>query len=118
MTEHHVSDHASLRLSRNNNLGRVALVYYVDSEGTCLPGNLFCVGSGSILAYSILDSKVEDRIVGLSHLSRDQAIGLAVNAVRHATLRDGYSGGYVNLFEVNETGIFHLQANECQKFLN
>lgn len=90
-------------------------MFYVDSEGSCLRGKLFCVGSGSILAYSILDSQSKLSDEGLSHISREEAIEIAMNAVKHATMRDGYSGGYINLFEVNCTGTFHLQSKECQQ---
>ena len=30
-------------------------LYYVDSDGTRTPGNVFSVGSGSIYAYGVLD---------------------------------------------------------------
>lgn len=30
-------------------------LYYVDSDGTRLEGNLFCVGSGQTFAYGVLD---------------------------------------------------------------
>ncbi|KNC70381.1 hypothetical protein SARC_17093, partial [Sphaeroforma arctica JP610] len=32
-------------------------LYYVDSDGTRLGGDLFSVGSGSTYAYGVLDSK-------------------------------------------------------------
>jgi len=36
-------------------------LYYVDSEGACIQGNLFCVGSGAQFAYAVLDS-ANDRL--------------------------------------------------------
>jgi hypothetical protein len=32
-------------------------LYYIDSDGTRLPGNLFCVGSGQTFAYGVLDAE-------------------------------------------------------------
>jgi 20S proteasome subunit beta 5 len=80
----------------------------VDDSGSCVQGNLFSVGSGSLLAYSILDSKLS------SFSSKDEAINAALSAVKHATYRDGFSGGYINVLEVNETGIFHLYRTDCR----
>lgn len=97
-------------------------LYFVDSEGHCVPGSVFCVGSGATLAYSILDqphntissrSKLESPGVGLKDMELDDAINTAMRAVRHATHRDGYSGGYINVLQVNSTGIFHLKRVEC-----
>ena len=35
-------------------------LYYVDSEGSCVEGDIFCVGSGARLAYAILDSNLDN----------------------------------------------------------
>jgi 20S proteasome alpha/beta subunit len=42
-------------------------------------------------------------------LSIDEAINIAIKAVRHATARDAYSGGYINVLQVNESGVHHLK---------
>jgi 20S proteasome alpha/beta subunit len=86
---------------------RVA-VYYVDSEGSCVEGDMFCVGSGSQIAYTVLDSVV------LRALTKEEALHTALWAVKHATHRDGFSGGYINVLEVNSTGIFHVQRVDCR----
>jgi 20S proteasome subunit beta 5 len=62
-------------------------VFYVDSSGSCVSGEVFCVGSGSTLAYSYLDS------AGISDLpSVESAMEVAIGAVRLATVREGHSG--------------------------
>jgi 20S proteasome alpha/beta subunit len=43
----------------------------------------------------------------LASLSLDEAVAAAVRAVRHATYRDGYSGGFINVFVVNAEGVQH-----------
>lgn len=64
-------------------------LFYVDSDGTRLEGNLFSVGSGSTFAYGILDSEYR------YDLSIDEAVDLGQRAIYHATHRDAYSGGTV-----------------------
>jgi 20S proteasome subunit beta 5 len=68
-------------------------IYYVDNTGLRIQGDMFAVGSGSTFALGILDSQ-QDRY----NLSVDDAIALGIRAIRHATFRDAYSGGYINVF--------------------
>ncbi|XP_069488867.1 proteasome subunit beta type-11 [Ambystoma mexicanum] len=73
-------------------------LYYVYSDGSRLRGSLFSVGSGSPYAYGILDS-------GHRHeMSTAEAYDLARRAVCHATHRDAYSGGNVDLYHVQKSG--------------
>ena len=80
-------------------------LYYVDSEGSCVQGNCFCVGSGANLAYSVLD--VENDLEKLR--SVEDAVELATAAIRIATARDGFSGGYINVLHINSTGTHHVR---------
>ena len=96
----------------------------MDSDGSCLAGDLFCVGSGSNLAYSILDSSSADlnddhkkdgiiKNLNANYTIVNQDFESAVNtalwAVRHATVRDGFSGGYINVLRINATGVHHVK---------
>lgn len=92
-----------------------SIVFYVDSQGTCVENDVFAVGSGSTIAYSVLDEKTKTSGKALCDLERKEAQDLALWAVKQATYRDGYSGGYINLFEVNSTGIFHIQRIDSRK---
>ena len=80
-------------------------LFYVDSEGSCVPGDVFCVGSGANLAYSILDDSEKK----LSDMTVDEAVDVATWALRHATFRDSFSGGYINVIYINATGCHHLK---------
>ena len=80
-------------------------VYYVDSEGSCVPGDFFCVGSGANLAYSIMDNSQKS----LKDMTLQEAVKLATWAIRHATYRDGYSGGYINVIHIDSDGIRHIK---------
>ncbi|KAK2753514.1 Proteasome subunit beta type-5 [Arachnomyces sp. PD_36] len=73
-------------------------LYYVDSDGTRLPGNLFCVGSGQTFAYGVLDAEYH------YDLTEEEALALGSRSILAATHRDAYSGGFINLYHVKEDG--------------
>ncbi|KAK3579641.1 hypothetical protein CHS0354_039013 [Potamilus streckersoni] len=73
-------------------------LYYVDSDGERLTNNMFSVGSGSVYAYGVLDSGYK------WDLNVEEALDLGQRAIYHATFRDAYSGGVVNLYHMKETG--------------
>jgi 20S proteasome subunit beta 5 len=77
-------------------------LFYVDSDGTRLKGDLFSVGSGSTFAYGVLDSGLD------FDMSAADAIELGRRSIYHATHRDSYSGGTINLYHVQEDGwVYH-----------
>ena len=73
-------------------------LYYIDSEGTRLAGNLFCVGSGQTHAYGVLDAEYH------FDLKEDEALELGRRSILAATHRDAFSGGFINLYHVKEDG--------------
>jgi len=73
-------------------------LFYVDSDGTRLKGDLFSVGSGSTYAYGVLDTEYK------YDLSDQEARELGRRAIYHATHRDAYSGGTVSVYHVKEDG--------------
>ncbi|KAG5518485.1 hypothetical protein PMAC_002881 [Pneumocystis sp. 'macacae'] len=73
-------------------------LFYVDSEGTRLKGNLFCVGSGQTFAYSVIDDKYS------WDMSVDEAIELGKRAILAATHRDAFSGGIVSIYHIRSEG--------------
>ncbi|KAG0248849.1 Proteasome subunit beta type-5 [Mortierella polycephala] len=73
-------------------------LFYVDSDGTRMRGERFSVGSGSTFAYGVLDTGYD------YNMSIPDALELGRRAIYHATHRDAYSGGSVNVFHVKETG--------------
>jgi 20S proteasome subunit beta 5 len=79
--------------SNNDSESPPPCIYYVDNTGLRIQGDMFAVGSGSTFALGILDSE-NDRY----NLSANDAIALGIKAIRHATFRDAYSGGYINVF--------------------
>lgn len=73
-------------------------LYYIDSDGTRLQGDLFCVGSGQTFAYGVLDAEYS------YDLSVEDALALGSRSILAATHRDAYSGGSINLYHVKEEG--------------
>lgn len=77
-------------------------IYYVDSDGTRLKGERFCVGSGQTFAYGVLDTEYR------WDLTVEEALYLGKRSILAAAHRDAYSGGLVNLYHVTESGwIYH-----------
>lgn len=56
-------------------------LYYVDSDGTRLQGDLFCVGSGQTFAYGVLDREYR------YDLSTAEALALGSRSILAATHR-------------------------------
>ena len=83
-------------------------LYYIDNDGNCLEGNSFCVGSGAFFAYAIIDSFYHKEI------KFQDAKRVAMHAIRYAAHRDGYSGGYINVFCLNSTGIHHIERYDSR----
>ncbi|TNY21405.1 nucleophile aminohydrolase [Rhodotorula diobovata] len=73
-------------------------LFYVDSDGTRLKGDLFSVGSGSTFAYGVLDGGYH------YNLSDEDAIELGRRSIYAAGHRDAFSGNTVNLYIVKEDG--------------
>jgi len=73
-------------------------LYYIDSDGTRLHGNIFSVGSGSTFAYGCLDSGYKQ------NMTVDEACELGRRSIYHATHRDAYSGGTVSVYHIGVNG--------------
>lgn len=81
-------------------------LYYVDSDGTRMTHHIFSVGSGSTYAYGVLDSNYR------YDMSVDEARELGRRAIYHATHRDAYSGGSVNLYHMRDTGWVKVSSTD------
>ena len=93
---------------------------------------MFCIGSGSALAYGVLDSAFNNDTAKNSttiprssiitsvkeeeirDIPLDEAINIAVKAIRHAAHRDSYSGGYINVFHIDENGAHHVYREDSR----
>ena len=73
-------------------------LFYVDSDGTRLKGDVFSVGSGSTFAYGVLDQGYH------WDLNDADAQELGRRSIFAAAHRDAYSGNSINLYHVRENG--------------
>jgi 20S proteasome subunit beta 5 len=73
-------------------------IYYCDNSGVRTQGDMFSVGSGSTFALGILDT--ERRY----NMTEEEAVALGIKAIRHATLRDAMSGGYIGVYLITKEG--------------
>lgn len=74
-------------------------IYMVDNSGVRIHGDMFSVGSGSTFALGILDTE-ERRF----EMTEDEAVALGIKAIRHATLRDAGSGGFIGVYLITKDG--------------
>jgi len=86
--------------------GGKASLYYVDNEGKRIRGNVFSVGSGSTFAYGVLDQGYR------WDLTDKQAFALGRRAIFHATHRDAFSGGVVNVFHIDKNGWKKISSDD------
>ncbi|CAD6996908.1 unnamed protein product [Ceratitis capitata] len=83
-------------------------LYYVDSDGSRSPGNVFSVGSGAIFAYGVLDSGYK------YDLEDAEAYDLGRRAIYHATYRDAYSGGIIRVYHLKKDGWIKISEDDCK----
>jgi len=88
---------------------RGAGLYYVDSDGSRLTNDMFSVGSGSTYAYGVMDSGYR------YDMTLDEAFDLGRRAIYHATHRDAFSGGTVNMYLMEEKGWRKISADDVLK---
>jgi len=84
-------------------------LYYVDSDGERISGEVFSVGSGSIYAYGVLDQGYR------YDLKDDEAYDLGRRAIYHATHRDAASGGIVRVYHMKPTGFEVISEQDCME---
>lgn len=85
-------------------------LFYVDSDGTRLKGDLFSVGSGSTFAYGVLDQGYR------WDLTDEEAQELGRRSIYAAGHRDAFSGNTNNLYHVKEDG-WHFIGTDISGFL-
>jgi 20S proteasome subunit beta 5 len=82
-------------------------IFYVDSDGSRLKGDLFSVGSGSTFAYGILDQGYR------WDLTDEEAQELGRRSIYAAGHRDAFSGNTCNLYHVKEDGWRFIGTYSC-----
>ena len=74
------------------------IIYTLDPLGSVLPDEYAAVGTGAEMALGVLDPQFKE------NMSEQEAIDLAVKAVRSATMRDSFSGDGIDVLVINKEG--------------
>ena len=84
-------------------------IFYVDSDGQRMGGNIFSVGSGSTFAYGVMDTGYR------YDLTFDEACDLAQRSIFAATHRDAYSGGTVRIYHIDVDGWHRISETDSME---
>ena len=74
-------------------------IYTLDPLGSVLPDEYAAVGTGAEMALGVLDPQYKKQ------MNEEEAINLAVKAVRSASLRDSASGDGIDVLIINKNGV-------------
>lgn len=75
------------------------IIYTLDPLGSVLPDEYAAVGTGAEMALGVLDPQYKKQ------MNEEEAINLAVKAVRSASLRDSASGDGIDVLIINKNGV-------------
>ena len=82
------------------------VIYTLDPLGSVLPDEYAAVGTGAEAALGVMDPQLggggEDG--ASSGMSREEAVKLAVKAVKAATMRDSFSGDGIDIMVIDKDG--------------
>ncbi|KAF6243005.1 proteasome subunit beta [Nitrosopumilus sp. b1] len=79
------------------------IIYTLDPLGSVLPDEYAAVGTGAEMALGVLDPQFKE------NMSEQEAVDLAVKAVRSATMRDSFSGDGIDVLVINAEGSKEIQ---------
>lgn len=79
------------------------VIYTLDPLGSVLPDEYAAVGTGAEAALGVMDPLL-GADGAASDMSRDKAVGLAVKAVKAATMRDSFSGDGIDVMVIDKDG--------------
>ncbi len=74
-------------------------IYTLDPLGSVLPDDYAAVGTGAEMALGVLDPQYKKQ------MNEDEAINLAIKAVRAASMRDSASGDGIDVLIINKNGV-------------
>ncbi len=87
-------------------------IYSLDPAGGMIEDNYISTGSGSIVAYGVLEDRFKD------DLSVDEGLELAIRAIRAASERDTYSGNGFLVAKVDKDGFEMLENEKVKEILD
>ena len=87
-------------------------MYNIDFFGSLTSDNYISTGSGSPIAYGILESEFR------KDMEKDEAVKLAVKAVHYAMRRDSASGDGIDVAVIDSAGYRELSLEEKRRIID
>ena len=87
-------------------------IYSLDPAGGMIKDNYISTGSGSIVAYGVLEDRFRE------DLSVDEGLEVAIRAIRAAAERDTYSGNGFLVAKVDKDGYEMLDNEKVKEILD
>ena len=87
-------------------------IYSLDPAGGMIEDNYISTGSGSIVAYGVLEDRFKD------DLSVEEGLELSIRAIRAASERDTYSGNGFLVAKVDKDGFEMLDNEKVKEILD
>jgi proteasome beta subunit len=86
-------------------------LYTVGPDGSVLDDEYLSTGSGSVMAYGVLEDGFK------AGMSVSEAVSLAARAISAAIQRDVYTGEGVDVFVIDKGGIKQMDKKDVEKYL-
>lgn len=86
-------------------------LYYIDLYGTVTREKYMATGSGSPIAFGMLEANYHD------NLALEDAVDLAAKAVTAAVMRDGFTGEGVDVIAIGKDGVTLEKTIQLKKTL-
>ena len=84
-------------------------LYFIDLDGSLTEESMVATGSGSPVAYGVMESEFREGI------STDEAVPIAIKAVKAAMKRDIATGNELAVVVITEAGFRELTPEEIKK---
>lgn len=87
-------------------------IYSLDPAGGVIKDEYISTGSGSIVAYGVLEDRYEE------DLNVDEGMKIAIRAIKAASERDTYSGNGYLVAKVDKNGVEMLDNEKINKIID
>ena len=84
-------------------------IYSLDAAGGAIPDKYTAGGSGSPYVFGVLEDNFRE------NMSSDEAVDLAIRAIKAAKERDAASGGDINVAVITKEGFREISEDEIKK---
>ncbi len=86
-------------------------LFSLDSDGGCIPDQYISTGSGSVIAYGVLEDNFKEES------SLKEGIDIAARAIKAAMARDAFSGEGIDIYTLTNKGIKKVPKEEIDKLV-